>query len=73
MDFPHEMKFYFVPEYTDASITRKTKTYDAKVQYLDDGRIALWYTHQTRKRLWGDRRLLDIALVLMPYNNNEEE
>ena len=73
MNFPRELKFYFVPEYGDVSITRNTKTYDAKVQHLNDGRIVLWYTHQTRKRLWGDRRLLDIALVLMPDNNNKEE
>lgn len=74
IEVPKKMKVYFIPEEgTEEGTSASKNTYDVEVQQMDDTKLVLWFTDQSKKRLWRNERLLNPGLVLIMGDKNEED
>ena len=71
VELPKKLRVYFIQDEEGASVSQNT--YDVEVQVLDDNKLVLWFTDQSKKRLWRNERLLNPGLVLMTEEIKEDE
>ena len=71
---PKKLRVYFIPEEgCEEGVSASHNTHEVEVQVLDDSKLVLWFTDQSKKRLWRNERLLNPGLVLMTEEIKEDE
>ncbi len=71
---PKKLRVYFIPEEgCEEGVSASHNTYEVEVQVLDDSKLVLWFTDQSKKRLRRNERLLSPGLVLMTGEENKED